>query len=133
MARPNTRPKNATQRPGEILLQNKQKRRTAREVKEDKERMEQERQENEATAQRNTERIASIEDKMALKELRTLMDAPKPRPRARPIQKKAKPTIEDDDKIVEGPIESKDNEIMDVATDDDNGDEDLTTWDLIER
>ncbi|KAG2755598.1 hypothetical protein P692DRAFT_20681923, partial [Suillus brevipes Sb2] len=81
MVRPNTRPKNATQRPGEILLQNKQKRRTAREVKEDKERMEQERQENEAAAQRNTERIASIEDKMALKELKTLMDAPKPRPR----------------------------------------------------
>jgi hypothetical protein len=133
MVRPNTRPKNATQRPGEILLQNKQKRRTAREVKEDKERMEQERQENEAAAQRNTERIASIEDKMALKELKTLMDAPKPRPRACPIQKKTKPTIEDDDEIAEGPIESKDDEIMDVATDDDNGDEDLTTWDLIER
>ncbi|KAG2126446.1 hypothetical protein BD769DRAFT_1668457 [Suillus cothurnatus] len=94
-------------------------------VLEEKDQIEQEQQENEATAKRNTERIASIEDKMALKELKTLMDAPKPQPRARPIQKKTKLTIEDDDEIAEGTIESKDNEMMDVATDDNNGNEDL--------
>jgi len=125
MVRPNTRPKNATQRPGEILLQNKQKRCTTCKVKEEKDRIEQEKQENKATAKCNTERIASIEDKMALKELKTLMDAPKPQPHARPIQKKTKLTIKDDDEIAEGTIESKDNEMMDVAPDDNNGNEDL--------
>jgi hypothetical protein len=87
--------------------------------------IEQEQQENKVTAKRNTKRIASIEDKMALKELKTLMDAPKPRPHACPIQKKTKLTIEDDNKIAEGTIESKDDEMMDVATDDNNGNEDL--------
>ncbi|KAG1903864.1 uncharacterized protein F5891DRAFT_1184807 [Suillus fuscotomentosus] len=62
---------------------------------------------------------------MALKELKTLMDAPKPWPRARPVQQKTKLTIEDDGEIAEGTIESKDNEMMDVATDDNNGNEDF--------
>ncbi|KAG1908201.1 uncharacterized protein F5891DRAFT_1179716 [Suillus fuscotomentosus] len=129
MVHPNTHPKNATQHPGEILLQNKQKRCTAHEVKEEKDQMEQEQQGNEAAAKCNTERIASIEDKMALKELKTLMDTPKPQPHARPIQKKTKLTIEDNDEIAEGTIESKDNEMMDVATDDNNGIEDFVESD----
>ncbi|KAG2150699.1 uncharacterized protein EDB93DRAFT_1103403 [Suillus bovinus] len=80
MVHPNTRPKNANQHPGEILLQNKRKRRTAHQIQEDNDRAEHERQEKEAADKRTTEKIASIEDKKALKDLKILLHVPKPRP-----------------------------------------------------
>ncbi|KAG2124207.1 hypothetical protein DEU56DRAFT_917080 [Suillus clintonianus] len=126
MVRPNTRPKNANQHPGEILLQNKRKRRTARQIQEDNDQAEHERQEKEAADQRTTEKIASIEDKKALKDLKILLHAPKPRPRARPVSKSkvSQPNIEDDEEIVEA-AEMGDVEMEDVAAGDNDGDKDF--------
>ncbi|KAG1844847.1 hypothetical protein DFJ58DRAFT_843940 [Suillus subalutaceus] len=126
MVHPNTRPKNANQHPGEILLQDKRKRHTARQIQEDNDQAEHERQEKEATDQRTTEKIASIEDKKALKDLKILLHAPKPRPRARPVLKSkvSQPNIEDDDEIVEA-AEMGDVEMEDVAAGNNDGDKDF--------
>ncbi|KAG1750560.1 uncharacterized protein EDB91DRAFT_1078580 [Suillus paluster] len=126
MVCPNTRPKNVNQHPGEILLQNKRKRRTARQIQEDNDQAEHERQEKEAADQRTTEKIASIEDKKALKDLKILLHAPKPRPRARPVSKSkvSQPNIEDDEEIVEA-AEMGDVEMEDVAAGDNDGDKDF--------
>ncbi|KAG2115731.1 uncharacterized protein F5147DRAFT_769150 [Suillus discolor] len=125
--RPNTCPKNANQHPGEILLQNKRKRRTAHQIQEDNEQVEHEWQEKEAAAQHTTEKIASIEDKKTLKDLKILMHAPKPRPRAHPISKSkvSEPNIEYDDGIAEGAAEMEEVEMRNIAADDNDGDEDF--------
>ncbi|KAG2124201.1 hypothetical protein DEU56DRAFT_923601 [Suillus clintonianus] len=126
MVRPNTRPKNANQHPGEILLQNKRKRCTARQIQEDNDQAKHERQEKEAADQCTTKKIASIEDKKALKDLKILLHAPKPQPRARPVSKSkvSQLNIEDDEEIVEA-AEMGDVEMEDVAAGDNDGDKDF--------
>ncbi|KAG1869707.1 hypothetical protein C8R48DRAFT_771096 [Suillus tomentosus] len=109
MMRPNTRPKNVNQHPGEIVLKTKQKRRTARQIQEDNDHIEREQQEREAAVQCNAERIAAIEDQRALNDLKIIMDPPRPRPRARPVSKAKKPV---------GIAEEEDIEIMDTVDED---------------
>ncbi|KAG1750518.1 uncharacterized protein EDB91DRAFT_1304043 [Suillus paluster] len=106
MTRPNTRPKNANQHPGEIVLKTKQKRRTGRQIQEDNDHIEHEQQEQEAAVQRNAERIAAIEDQRALNDLKIIMDPPRPRPQARPVLKVKKPV---------GIAEEEDVEIIDTV------------------
>ncbi|KAG1854432.1 hypothetical protein DFJ58DRAFT_841352 [Suillus subalutaceus] len=110
MTQPNTRPKNVNQHPGEIVLKTKQKRRTARQIQEDNNRIKHEQQEQEAAAQRNANRIAAIEDQRALKDLKIIMDPPRPRPQARPVSKVKK---------LVSIAEEEDVEIMDAVDEDD--------------
>jgi len=126
MVRPNTCPKNVNQHPGEILLQNKRKRHTAHQIQEDNNQAEHERQEKEAADQCTTKKIVSIEDKKALKDLKILLHAPKPRPQVRPFLKSkvSQLNIEDDDGIVEA-AEMEDVEMEDVAAGNNDGDKDF--------
>ncbi|KAG2156881.1 uncharacterized protein EDB93DRAFT_1247070 [Suillus bovinus] len=110
MTQPNTRPKNVNQHPGEIVLKTKQKRCTAHQVQEDNDHIKHEQQEWEAVAQHNAERIAAIEDQRALKDLKVVMDPPRPRPQAQPALKAKKPV---------GTAEEEDVGIMDTVDEDD--------------
>ena len=65
MSRPTTRAKNINQRPGLVLLEGMQKRRTSEQKQADDEHAEQERLEQEAAHQRAIKHISNIMDQSA--------------------------------------------------------------------
>jgi hypothetical protein len=84
-----TRVKNATQRPGLVLLEGKQKRRTQAQIKEDKQRTNEAQAAQEADLQRGLDRIASIEAAMEVEQgIQATAKAKPVKPRARPVKKK---------------------------------------------
>lgn len=87
MSRPATRPKNATQRPGLILLEGTQKRRTSEQKQADDEHAEQERLAQEAARERGIKRIANLMDQSAQREEHVRTHPPQPRPRPRIFHK----------------------------------------------
>ncbi|KAG2090358.1 uncharacterized protein F5147DRAFT_780314 [Suillus discolor] len=84
-----TRVKNATQRPGLVLLEGKKKRRTQAQIKEDKQHAEEAQAAQEAALQRGIDRIAGIEAAMEVEQGTQSAAKAKPvKPRARPVKKK---------------------------------------------
>jgi hypothetical protein len=90
-----TRPKNATQHPGHIVLEaeGRAKRRSKAQMIADRQRELEEKEASEQAIQQGHQRIATLQEQMATDQAAARVDAPKPkRPRARPIKKGAKPS-----------------------------------------
>jgi hypothetical protein len=90
-----TRPKNATQHPGHIVLEaeGRAKRRTKAQMIADRQRELEANQASEQAIQQGHQRIATLQEQMATDQAAARVDALKPkRPRARPIAKAAKPS-----------------------------------------
>ncbi|KAN0074468.1 hypothetical protein V8E55_011880 [Tylopilus felleus] len=81
MACPATRSKNASQRPGQVILDTVQKRRTSEQKQTDDARAEQVRQEQAAVREQGVKRIADIIDRNKQVEGDILTNPPRPRPR----------------------------------------------------
>jgi len=93
MSRPATRPKNANQHPGHILLEGKQNRRTSEQKQLDDARTEQELQEREATREQGIRRLANIVDQSVQDEGLCIANPLRPRPRQHVVSKAANPSV----------------------------------------
>jgi hypothetical protein len=86
-----TRPKNATQHPGRILINSRGKKRTTAEKAADDQREREAKEASEKAVQESYQRIATLQAQMQADQDAMRVDAPKPkRPRARPVGKAAK-------------------------------------------
>ncbi|KAG1865351.1 hypothetical protein F4604DRAFT_1586119 [Suillus subluteus] len=102
-----TRPKNATQHPGRIVLEAEgcAKRRTKAQMIADRQRELEASQASEQAIQKGHQRIATLQEQMATDQAAARVDAPKPkRPRARPIAKAAKPSATSEQSMASGDV-----------------------------
>ncbi|KAF8121172.1 hypothetical protein EV363DRAFT_1187180 [Boletus edulis] len=99
-----TRKENATKRVAQPLLDLKRKRRTKAEIEADRQRLEEERQNAEEVRRVGNQRIASIQDRQALEDVKAKVAA-KPRPRPRQVRptSKGQPSIALDQNEDENP------------------------------
>ncbi|KAG1848128.1 hypothetical protein F4604DRAFT_1687851 [Suillus subluteus] len=90
-----TRPKNATQHPGRIVLEaeGRAKRRSKAQMIADRQRELEEKEASEQAIQQGHQHIATLQEQMATDQAAAHINAPKPKhPHARPIKKGAKPS-----------------------------------------
>ncbi|KAG2126882.1 uncharacterized protein EDB93DRAFT_1109516 [Suillus bovinus] len=100
-----TRPKNATQHPGRIVLEAEghAKRCTKAQMMADRQRELEANQASEQATQKGHQHIATLQEQMAMDQAAARVDAPKPkRPRARPIAKAAKPSATSEQSMASG-------------------------------
>ncbi|KAG2080560.1 hypothetical protein BD769DRAFT_1399677 [Suillus cothurnatus] len=89
-----TRPKNATQHPGEIVKQATRKRRTAKEIAVDTRRTREAQEAQELAAQNGINRVAEVEASMEIEQAAAIAQAKPVKPRPRPV--KARPHVTED-------------------------------------
>ncbi|KAG0698497.1 hypothetical protein DFH29DRAFT_1002806 [Suillus ampliporus] len=83
-----TRTKNATQHPGQVLLEGQRKRRTNAQIEEDKRRAREKQAVQDAVAQQGISRIASIEAAMEVEQAVQAMKVKPVKPKPKPVKKK---------------------------------------------
>jgi hypothetical protein len=89
-----TRPKNATQRPGEIVKQTTRKRRTAKEIAADNQRTREAQEAQQLAAQNGINRVAEVETSMEIEQAGAIAKVIPVKPRPRPV--KQKPRVAED-------------------------------------
>lgn len=89
-----TRPKNATQRPGEIVKQATRKRRTAKEIAADNQRTREVQEAQQLAAQNGINRVAEVEASMEIEQAGAIAKAIPIKPRPRPV--KQRPCVTED-------------------------------------
>ncbi|KAG2031389.1 hypothetical protein BDR03DRAFT_1016166 [Suillus americanus] len=107
LQRMGTRPKNATQRPGHIVLEAKgrAKRCTKAQMIADRQRELEASQASEQAIQKGHQHIATLQEQMATDQAAAHADAPKPKcPHACPIAKAAKPSATSEQSMAGGDI-----------------------------
>ncbi|KAG2116423.1 uncharacterized protein F5147DRAFT_568182 [Suillus discolor] len=103
-----TRPKNATQHPGRILINNRGKKRTTAEKATDDQRQREAKEASEKAVQESYQCIATLQAHMQADQDAAHVDAPKPkRPHARPVGKAAKDLKTSDSTMDDGQAGAK--------------------------
>lgn len=125
MTRPTTRSKNSSQRPGQVVLDTKQKRRTSEQKQADDAQAEQLRLEQVEAREQAVQRVAKIIEQTEQEAKDLLANAPKPRPRI-VVKPPVDPSVQQDNpeagsggrKGVSGsPSPEDDSESVDAVTD----------------